>query len=220
MGRSVQRIIKRLLDIAFSLIGLVLLLPLLALFALAIKVGSPGPILYKGVRSGLGGRPFKIMKFRSMVVDAESKGGGTTALGDSRITRIGKVLRRWKFDELPQLWNVLIGEMSFVGPRPELPYYTDQYTEHQKKILEVPPGITDLSSLEFASLDEIVGNDNADDAYEKLVLNKKNDLRLYYAEHWSLALDASIFMKTFFVIFQKVGRDAGKIFRRGNHGVS
>ncbi len=218
MAKAVHKFVKRTADVVLAVLGLVVLSPVLAAIAILIKVGSRGPVLYRGTRTGLHGRPFRIMKFRTMVVDAESLGGGTTALGDPRITRIGHRLRGLKLDELPQLWNVLVGEMSFVGPRPELARYTDQYDERLRVILDVKPGITDLSSIHFSSLDEIVGSDDADEAYERHVLAKKNELRLYYAQHSSLALDCQILFQTFAVLLKKAVRRAAPVEGRGAHG--
>lgn len=195
--------LKRLIDISLSIIGIILCSPLLLVIALLVKFGSPGPIFYRGIRTGRHNIPFRIFKFRSMVVNAENMGGGTTALADPRITKTGRLIRRLKLDEIPQLFNVFFGDMSFVGPRPELPRYTDQYSEDEKRILNMRPGITDLASIEFASLDEVVGAENADEIYETKVLKRKNQLRLFYVDNWSLLLDLKILIKTIYVIIQK-----------------
>ncbi len=139
-----------------------------------------------------------------MVDNAEKLGGGTTALGDPRVTRVGKFLRRFKFDELPQSINIIKGEMSVVGPRPELTRYTDMYDEEEKKILSVLPGITDYSSIELFSLDEIVGKDNADQVFEEKVLKKKNALRLKYVYENNFIFDMKIIYKTFALLFKKI----------------
>lgn len=139
-----------------------------------------------------------------MVDKAEKLGGGTTALDDPRITRVGKFLRKFKFDELPQAINILKGEMSVVGPRPELPRYTDEYDVEEKKILSVLPGITDYSSIELFSLDEIVGKDNADKIFEEKVLKKKNALRLKYVYENNFISDMQIIYKTFASLFKKI----------------
>jgi lipopolysaccharide/colanic/teichoic acid biosynthesis glycosyltransferase len=139
-----------------------------------------------------------------MIVDAERKGGGTTALGDPRIFPLGRFVRRYKIDELPQLFNVLRGEMSLVGPRPELPIYTERYTEKERVILTVRPGITDLSSIRFSSLDEIVGDRYADRVFEEKVLPEKNRLRLHYVETQSLAGDLRILFLTGWCILRKI----------------
>ncbi|MCC6729791.1 MAG: sugar transferase [Chthonomonadales bacterium] len=188
--------LKRALDVLFSLAGLALLWPVLAVVALIVKLDSPGPVFYRGVRTGKGGTPFGIFKFRSMVVDAEKVGGGSTARNDSRITRVGGVLRRYKVDELPQLLNVLIGDMSFVGPRPELPSYTRLYQGEELLILTMRPGITDHASLQFAQLGEVLGDCDADRVYEERVMPVKNGLRVRYVKEWSLLGDLVLVIRT------------------------
>jgi lipopolysaccharide/colanic/teichoic acid biosynthesis glycosyltransferase len=138
-----------------------------------------------------------------MVVNADKIGGGTTALNDSRITKVGRFLRKTKLDEIPQLLNIIKGEMSFIGPRPELLQYTDNYTDEEKLILEVRPGITDISSIRFIALDEIVGTQNADEYYEKHILKQKNALRMEYVRKQSLHLDTKLFFTTIFGVFGK-----------------
>ena len=195
---------KRIFDIVGASILLIAVIPFLLFFALVILISSSGPVFYLGQRTGLNGRPFLIFKFRTMIVDAERKGGGTTAFGDKRIFPFGRFLRRYKLDELPQLLNVLRGEMSLVGPRPELPKYTDQYTAKERKILTVRPGITDLSSIRFSSLDKIVGDRDADEMFEKKVLPEKNRLRLQYVETQSLIGDLKILLLTVWCILRKI----------------
>jgi len=195
---------KRIFDIVVAFVLLVLAIPFLLIAAVGVAIASPGPVFYFGERTGRHGRPFRIFKFRTMVVDAERKGGGTTALGDPRIFPFGRFLRRFKWDELPQLLNVLRGEMSLVGPRPELPLYTDRYTEKERKILSVRPGITDLSSMRFSSLDEVVGARDADRMFEEQVLPEKNRLRLHYVETQSFALDLKILCMTVWCIVRKL----------------
>jgi lipopolysaccharide/colanic/teichoic acid biosynthesis glycosyltransferase len=190
---------KRLFDIMLSLLGLLMLLPAFAVIGVLVKLGSPGPVFYRGVRSGRQGRPFRIFKFRTMVADAE-KGPGSTAQGDSRITAIGQVLRRYKLDELPQLFNVLGGEMSFVGPRPELPRYTAQYSGDELLILSVRPGITDYSSLHFIQLSDVLGTGDPDRAFEEKVLPAKNRLRIQYVRERGFLLDLQLIIRTVFKI--------------------
>src|SRR5579883_1253298 len=144
---SWYRFLKRCIDIAVSAVGLVILSPLFAVIAIAINLVSPGPVFYKGRRVGLNGRVFRVVKFRSMVVDAEYRGGSATAEDDPRLTSLGVSLRRYKIDELPQLINVWLGDMSLVGPRPEVEKYVAQYTAEERHILDVRPGITDWASL-------------------------------------------------------------------------
>ena len=175
-----SHVVKRIIDFLFALIllipGCIIMLPL----AIWVKLDSPGPVLYKAVRGGYHNQPFYIYKFRSMVVGAD-KTGGCTALNDSRVTRAGKIMRRLKLDELPQLFNILKGDMSFVGPRPELLLYTTQYTKEQECILWVRPGITDRSSIVYIAQDEIVGTENPVENFEKYILPEKNRLRVEYA---------------------------------------
>jgi lipopolysaccharide/colanic/teichoic acid biosynthesis glycosyltransferase len=196
--------LKRIFDVISSCFGLTVLAPFLVIIAVLIKLESPGPVFYRGVRAGKNSVSFQIYKFRTMVDKAEKLGGGTTALGDPRVTRVGKFLRKFKFDELPQAINILKGEMSVVGPRPELTRYTDIYDEEEKKILSVLPGITDYSSIELFSLDEIVGKDNADQVFEEKVLKKKNALRLKYVYENNFVIDMKIIYKTFALLFKKI----------------
>ena len=201
-----NNIIKRCVDLIVALILAVCLSPVYIVIAIIIKLDSPGPVFYRGVRCGRYGKPFRIFKFRSMVANAEKCGGGTTALNDARITKSGNFLRKCKLDEIPQLFNIIKGDMSFIGPRPELLQYTDAYIGDEKLILDVRPGITDMSSIEFISLDEMVGSENADEIYEKLVLKKKNALRIKYVTEQTMWLDVKLFFST-------VGGVISKAFR-------
>ena len=198
-----NRIFKRCLDFTIALIAMIVLLPIILLFSLAVFIDNGFPIFYTPLRGGYKGKPFKIIKYRTMVRDADKIGGGTTALNDPRITRVGSILRKVKADEIVQIFNVLTGTMSFVGPRPELLQYTEQYTEEESVILNVRPGITDYSSLEFINLDEVVGGENADEMYEKYVLKRKNQLRIKYAEEVSLKTDFIILFKTVWCVLEK-----------------
>lgn len=194
---------KRLFDILLSLFGLAVFGPLLLVSALLIKLTSPGPVFYRGVRTGLGGRPFRIFKFRTMVVDAEKKGASSTHEQDVRITGIGSFLRRFKLDELPQLFNVLFGEMSFVGPRPEVQKFTDMYTDEEKIILTVRPGITDRASMKFHNEGEIIaasGIADADEAYAKLIRPEKLRLQMEYSRNHTVAADIGIIIDTFLTL--------------------
>lgn len=199
-----NRIVKRILDIVVSAPVLICTLPLFLLIGLAIVLESGFPVFYRAERGGYQNQSFRICKFRSMVVGADRMGGGTTALHDSRITRVGNILRKTKLDELPQLFQVLTGKMSLVGPRPELLQYTQQYRGAEEAIFQVRPGITDYSSIEFVNLDEIVGGENADEMYERYVLQKKNQLRVQYAETVSFRNDLDIFFKTIGVVLGKM----------------
>lgn len=188
--------VKRLFDVFCALVGLLLALPLFLVIAVLIKIDSPGPVLYRGARTGRFGQPFIICKFRTMKVTSEGKGGLTTALNDPRVTRIGRILRRRKLDELPQLINVLKGEMSIVGPRPEMPEYTRLYNHQEKIILSVRPGITDFASLEFINLASAVGEKNADAVYFEKIWARKNQLRVKYAREHTFFKDMVILWRT------------------------
>ena len=147
---------KRSLDLLFSITGLLALSPLLLLIILVIKFSDGGPVFFRQVRVGQGGRKFRIWKFRTMIVNAEKLGLSVTRDGDPRVTPVGRLLRKSKLDELPQLLNVLAGEMSLVGPRPEVPRYVEQYSPEQRRILELKPGITDLAILEFSHEEDLL----------------------------------------------------------------
>ena len=200
-----NRYVKRVIDFVAALFLLILTSPLFLIISLIIIIDTGFPVFYKPLRAGYKNKPFHIYKFRTMVKDAD-KGDGTTALNDPRITRSGKILRKLKLDEIPQFINVLNGTMSFTGPRPELLRYTEQYIDEEKLILEVRPGITDFSSIEFINLDEIVGEENPDEMYEKYVLKKKNELRVKYAKEVSAKTDAMLFINTFLQVHKKAIR--------------
>ncbi len=199
--------LKRLLDVALSSAVLAVVWPALLGIALAVRLSGPGPVFYRGVRTGLHGKPFRILKFRTMVPDAEKLGGPTTGTGDPRVTPVGRILRRMKLDELPQFLNVLSGDMSLVGPRPEVPEYTSGYVGEELLILSMRPGITDYASIEFADLDDLVGRDDPDGYFRRHVLPRKNELRVRYVKNWSLAEDLRILGRT-------LGRVAGRVFGR------
>ena len=202
-----SKVVKRILDLGLALIllvpGLILMIPL----AVWVKLDSPGPVIYKAVRGGYHNQPFTIFKFRSMVVGAD-KTGGTTAKNDDRVTRAGRVMRKLKLDELPQLFNIIRGDMSFVGPRPELLLYTNQYTKEQQCIMWVRPGITDRSSIVYIAQDEMVGEEDPVGNFERLILPKKNQLRVEYARNQSFPLDAQLFWETICGVFKKAEKAA------------
>ena len=191
-----NRYAKRLIGFVLALVLLLILWPVYLVIALLVAIESGFPVIYSPLRGGYKNKPFHIYKFRSMVKNADKIGGGTTALNDPRITKVGNFLRKTKLDEIPQLFNIINGTMSFIGPRPELLQYVNQYEGEEKLILEVRPGITDFSSIEFINLDEVVGAGNADEMYEKHVLKKKNVLRVRYAKEVSFATDFSLFFNT------------------------
>lgn len=194
---------KRLFDILMAGCGLLLLAPLLVLLAVWIKVNSPGPVFYRGPRAGKGGRPFRILKFRTMVTNADKIGGPSTSADDPRITSTGHFLRRYKLDELPQLWNVLIGEMSFVGPRPEVMAEVERYTDEERRLLSVRPGITDWASIRFRNEADILkGAADPHAAYHQLIRPEKVRLGLEYVDHHDLATDLKIIFRTLKVVFE------------------
>lgn len=198
-----NRCIKRIIGLVVALPFLIIALPLYLVISIAI-IGEDGrPVFYRPLRGGYKGKNFRIYKFRTMVKNADKIGGGTTANHDPRITKVGGFLRKTKLDETANLINILIGTMSFIGPRPELLQYTEKYEGDEKEILEVRPGVTDFSSIEFINLDEIVGSGNADEMYEKYVLKKKNALRVKYAETVSFRTDCKIFFTTIWKVLQK-----------------
>jgi lipopolysaccharide/colanic/teichoic acid biosynthesis glycosyltransferase len=196
--------LKRLFDIIVSLIFICILSPLLIIIAVAIKLGSKGNIFYLQERMGLNGKVFKIFKFRTMAPNADKSGLLTIGQNDSRITRIGKILRNYKVDELPQLFNVLIGDMSIVGPRPEVKKYVDLYTSEQRRVLTVQPGITDYASIQYVNESELLQKfDNPEEAYINEIMPHKLQLNLYYIDNRSLKTDISIIFATIIHIFKK-----------------
>ena len=188
---------KRTFDLFFAALGLLLLAPFLLLIAICIKLDSRGPVFYRGVRIGRHGRPFRIFKFRTMGPDAEREGSTSTGQNDPRITHIGRWLRPWKLDELPQLLNVLTGEMSIVGPRPEVEEHTAAYTEEEKIILSVLPGITDYASIHFFNLNELVGSEDPRSVFIEKYRAEKNRLRVAYVRNQSFWTDFQIIFLTF-----------------------
>jgi len=192
--------VKRFSDLFFCCIFLPFLLPFFIVISLLIKRDSIGPILYVGQRAGLNGKSFGIYKFRTMVLDAD-KGEGTTGYMDSRVTRIGGLLRRYKLDELPQLLNVLKGDMSLVGPRPELLKYAAAFQGEEKLILTVKPGITDYSSIRFFELDKHVGSIKPEKTFEDTILPIKNILRIQYIKERNVWVDMKILFRTFLALF-------------------
>jgi lipopolysaccharide/colanic/teichoic acid biosynthesis glycosyltransferase len=198
-----NRYIKRVLDILISGAALLVLWPAYLVIGLLIAAEDGLPVFYRAERGGYLRKTFRICKFRTMVKNADKIGGGTTSLRDPRITKVGNFLRKTKLDEIPQLGQVFLGKMSLIGPRPELLRYVNQYQGEELEILQVRPGITDYSSVEFINLDEIVGAENADEMYEKYVLKKKNALRVKYARTVSFRTDAYILFKTLAAVLEK-----------------
>ena len=195
--------LKRFFDVSFALVWLVLLSPLFLAITLAIKLESKGPVFYRGVRVGRHGKPFMIFKFRSMVQDAERLGASSTGASDMRVTRCGRFIRKFKLDEFSQLINVLIGDMSIVGPRPEVQKFVDLYTGEEKAILTLRPGITDWASIRFHNEGEIIeasGIEDADEAYARLIRPEKLRLQLKYVREHNLWIDIKIIFATLLTI--------------------
>ena len=190
-------LVKRSYDLFFGAWGLLILSPLLLLIAILVKLMDKGPVIFLQRRIGQYGRPFWICKFRTMVVDAEKHGPSVTKAGDQRVTWVGKILRKTKLDELPQLWNVLRGEMSFVGPRPEVPRYVARYTPEQREVLNLKPGITDLATLEFRNEEELLRNvADTEKFYVEYCLPKKIELNVKYNRHANLWQDTQIIVRS------------------------
>jgi len=188
---------KRAFDIFGSALGLIVLSPVLGLLAVAIKADSRGPVLYKGARVGVNGKRFNILKFRSMVTNAEKIGGSSTPEDDPRVTPVGRFMRSNKLDELPQLWNVLAGQMSLVGPRPQVQWAVDRYTPEERLVLTAKPGITDYASLRFANEGEILkGSTDPDRDYMEKIHPEKMRLSLEYVRSCSFSGDLSIIAQT------------------------
>ncbi|MCL4244107.1 MAG: sugar transferase [Candidatus Dadabacteria bacterium] len=188
---------KRALDLAVSVPALVALSPALFTIAALVKAGSPGPVLYAQERVGRRGRPFRLYKFRTMVTGADKSGPAVTSSGDARITPLGRTLRKWKLDELPQLWNVVRGDMSLVGPRPEVRKYTDIFRDDYSEILEISPGITDYAALEFRDEEEVLARyPDAEEAYTSVVLPEKIALYRQYLREMGFRSDLKIIFRT------------------------
>jgi lipopolysaccharide/colanic/teichoic acid biosynthesis glycosyltransferase len=193
---------KRLIDILFSFIGLLLLQPFFIVIAIMIKVDSTGPVFFRQGRVGKNFRRFMIYKFRTMVVDAEKKGLRITSGGDRRVTRVGRMLRKFKIDELPQLFNVLKGDMSLVGPRPEVEEYVKLYEEDYREILKRRPGITDVSSIIFREEEAVLENQaDPEGYYKKILLPEKIRLTKEYIEKSSFLYDLKLVLNTLHRIF-------------------
>jgi lipopolysaccharide/colanic/teichoic acid biosynthesis glycosyltransferase len=196
--------VKRFFDILASSLALVLLSPVLCVVALLVKLDSPGPVFFLQERVGRNGRVFRIFKFRTMRSEVSGKGSELTVKDDPRITQVGAILRRYKLDELPQLLNVLFGQMSLVGPRPEVPRYVDMWDQRVKSILlSVRPGLTDLASLEFRNESALL--DASEDPQRKYldeIAPAKNKLAVQYVENRSFWLDVKIICRTLMAIFR------------------
>lgn len=203
--------LKRIFDVSTSLFFLPILLPLFLIVAILIKIDSSGPIFYRGIRAGKNSKAFHILKFRTMVPDAERIGSPTTSLNDFRITRAGTFLRKYKLDELPQIINVIKGDMSIVGPRPELLEYAAKYEGEEKLILSMRPGITDYSSIKFNSLDVLVGEVNANKVFNEKILPQRTALKLKYVKEFTFLADIRLIFLTFQVIIMKSNKRSSEI---------
>lgn len=188
----------RFFDLIFSIMGLVILSPLFIVLYLLIRIESKGGGFYSQERIGKNGKPFKLYKFRSMRIGSDKKGLITIGEKDNRITKTGFILRKYKLDELPQLWNVFIGDMSLVGPRPEVKKYTDLYTVEQKQVLHVRPGITDWASIKYVDENKILGESKTpDEAYVNLIMPNKIKLNMVYIQNQTLGEYFKIIFATF-----------------------
>jgi lipopolysaccharide/colanic/teichoic acid biosynthesis glycosyltransferase len=192
----------RVFDFFAALFGLIVLSPLFFLICLLSKLSSPGPVFYRGPRVGKDGKLFRVLKFRSMVTDADNLGPPITAKGDSRITFIGRILRRTKVDELPQLINVLKGEMSLVGPRPEYPCYVAQYTPDQKQMLNFRPGITSAASLAYRGEEQMLAGPDWETVYRTQVLPAKLAIDLDYLSRRTFLSDILLILRTIASMFR------------------
>lgn len=196
--------VKRIVDFIFALLGLVILIPSFALIAIVINQDSKGGIIYKQVRVGLNRRNFKVWKFRTMYTMSDKVLNLTVGNNDLRITKVGLWLRKYKLDELPQLVNVLVGDMSFVGPRPEVVKYVDLYSEEQLQVLSMKPGITDLASIRYSNENELLASvKDPENYYINVLMPEKLNLNLFYIRNQSLLLDIKLIIKTIIFIFVK-----------------
>lgn len=195
--KKTNQFIKRIFDIIMSLIGIIILSPIFIIVSIIISIGSSGNILFLQKRVGRDEKEFNIYKFRTMINDAEKLGKQITVGDDSRITKVGSILRKFKIDELPQLFNVLNGDMSLVGPRPEVPKYVALYTEKQKEVLSIRPGITDMASLRYKDENAILGKvDNPEEYYINVIMQDKLSLNLEYIEKSNIIFDIGLILKT------------------------
>ena len=189
--------LHRIFNFTFAIIGLVLLSPVFALLAIAIKLDDGGPVFFRGRRIGRNGSEFRLLKFRSMRVGADKAGSGITKHGDERITAVGKILRRTKLDELPQLWNVVLGQMNLVGPRPEDPRYVAIYSEAQSEILRFRPGMTSPASVCYRNEEQLLNGPQSEQYYIDRLLPRKIELDLDYCRHQSILSDIALIFRTF-----------------------
>ncbi len=201
LHRRVQCILKRVMDIALSVFAILLLCPLFVLISIAIQLDSEGPVFYRQERVGKNGVPFRIFKFRTMQAHADKQGLSITVGSDSRITRVGGFLRKTKLDETAQVFNVLLGDMSFVGPRPEVPKYVDLYTPWQQQVLLVRPGITDYASIAYRNESDMLAKaEHPESFYINTIMPEKIKLNMKYLHEISLYTDVKLILKTIIAI--------------------
>lgn len=194
---------KRLFDVLVSGAALLALSPVFAIITVGIRLTSPGPVFYRATRVGRNGQPITVYKFRSMVVNAEAQGPGITVSGDSRVTAIGRFLRRYKLDELPQLINVLEGTMSLVGPRPEDPRYVAYYSPEQRQVLQVAPGITSPASVYYRDEESLLAGEDWQTRYLEQIMPAKLSIDLEYVQNASLSRDLVVLWDTLQTIWQQ-----------------
>ncbi len=193
---------KNLFDLVFGLLGLIILSPVLLLIAAVIKLTSPGPVFFLQERVGKDGKPFKIFKFRTMIPDAEKHGLKITVGKDHRVTGVGEFLRKYKLDELPQIINIVRGEMSFVGPRPEVPRYVAHYSEAERRVLSVRPGVTDLASIKYRKEHELLGeSSDPEKTYIEEIMPEKLRINLEYVENAAFHNDVKLLWQTVKAVF-------------------
>lgn len=195
---------KRCFDVTASFFGILFLLIPFAAVAVAVKCSSRGPVFFRQIRVGKNGREFRIYKFRTMVADAEKKGMQITVGGDSRVTGIGRVLRKTKVDELPQLFNVFAGQMSFVGPRPEVPHYVDMYSDYQKNVLRIKPGITELASIVYRDENDVLAkSEDPERTYIEEIMPEKIKLNMQYMQKMNVFYDIYLIFRTFAAVLKR-----------------
>ncbi|MDR1467423.1 MAG: sugar transferase [Oscillospiraceae bacterium] len=203
--KPLQLVIKRFFDIVFSLVLCIFLTPLAILISIFIKIDSPGPVFFKQKRVARYGKIFMILKFRTMVENAENKGPLITVNEDKRITRVGKIIRRFRFDELPQIFNVLIGDMSFVGTRPEIQKYVLSYTDEMKATLLMPPGVTSFASIKFENEEFLIKkSEDVDFIYLNEILPQKMKYNLLYLKNFNFWFDVKLELKTIFLVLKTI----------------
>ena len=203
-SKIIYLFVKRIIDFILAFFLLILLSPVILFISVLIKLDSMGSVFYKGERVGQFGKPFKMLKFRTMVPNAEKIGTIHAAKNDPRITKVGRFLRTYKLDEIPQLINIVKGEMSFVGPRPQVKHYVDLYNDEERISLNVVPGMTDYATICYINQEDLMDENNVDRSYKENIEPIKNKLRIKYVKEGSLFIDAKIVFQTFLAIIKKI----------------